>query len=152
MSRVARFSHESFQSLVRRRVIQHPATHLSILNCGPIPHEKHCEYPTFPLCKMLLVNNCDQSWVENWLRPKIFPRIEHIWMFHTHPYIDDLHLRFMKPWGASVIPQFYVHAKFANKFRTTKATHELVPSVIFLPISQAAPAAFDCEEDFGWSE
>lgn len=133
-----RLTGQCFQKLIDQKVLNHSATHLRLFRCGDISPRDN---PRFPVCTDVLFDHCDKNFVFYWLNTHIFPTVENVWIFSTHPCQKEIHLRFMKDWGQKV-PNFYVDPEYIHYFKVTSGNHHAIPPVIFIPKSEERPAIF----------
>jgi hypothetical protein len=117
--------------LIEQKTI-HPATDVRLTNCNDDIRPK--EFPIFPKCQNLMIDNCGKNFFYFWFSRNIFPTVENIWI-HNHPCDYEIHLRFAQPiyQPAYTVPRMYIVNTWQYRYFTVKnSNHYTLPLITFI--------------------
>lgn len=121
---------QKFLELVERKSTS-PVTHLRLTHCSDIAP---LDFPIFPECKLLMIDNCDKNFFNSCFHRQIFPKVEHIWI-NNHPCTYEMHLRFAQPIfnPPFVLPTMFILKTYQYRYFTVKkASHQELPTLNFI--------------------
>jgi hypothetical protein len=127
-----------FWEMLEQKVTS-PATHVRFTHCRDIYPS---DYPTFPECKLLMIDSCDKNFFYYWFHRRVFPKVENIWI-NNHPCAYDMHVRFSQPIFTAtdiadsnppfIVPTMFIVNTYKYRYFTaTKSSHYTLPRLQFI--------------------
>lgn len=110
--------------------LQHIAKHLRLTGCGDV-HPRAATI--FPQCTFLLIDSCNNNFMDFWFWPRIFPQLKTV-MIDTHPGEKNIHRRFAVPQNQLLLPPRII-ARDTWQYRYLQNVNVpgcVVPSTYFL--------------------